>query len=146
MDHDPHVLIALGAGSIGHWLRVGTENCRFASSLTFFASHGIADGQDINIRTFSILDAIASLSVADVSGQVVAVALQVAFSQSQIVLTVAENGPVKRTVLAHIAHIWHLLAIISNRYDILRRDKDSAGWDLSPPLSPSIPVCGGGPS
>lgn len=107
MDNDPHVLAALGAGSIGHLL----------PSRTVSASHGIVDDNDTNIRTFPVLDAIASLSITDSSAQVVAVALQVAFVKPKVVLTVAENGPVKPEVLAHITRMWGLLTIISNRYD-----------------------------
>lgn len=139
MDSDPHVLVALGAGSIGHQLRAGTENPRDGSSPTLSDSHGITDDDDTNIRTFPVLDAIASLSVADASGQVVAVALQVDFSQQRIVLTVAENGPVNREVLAHISHMWLQLSFISNKYDILRRN-DPAVSDSTLPPSPPIPV------
>lgn len=145
MDTDPNVLVALGTGSIGHLLRSGAENRHPARSPTFSPLHGISTDTDTNIRTFPVLDALASLAVADASGQVVAVALQVSFTNPQIVLTVAENGPVKSEALAHLANLWRLLGLISNGYDSLRRAEPATSdstpaTEQSPSLSPPIPV------
>lgn len=145
MDTDPYVLVALGTGSIRHLLRSGAENRHPARSPTFSPLHGITTDTETNIRTFPVLDALASLAVADASGQVVAVGLQVSFTNPQIVLNVAENGPVKSEALEHLANLWQLLVLISNRYDSLRRAEPATSYstpatDSSPSLSPSIPV------
>lgn len=71
--------------------------------------------QEPNQRPFPILDTIASLSVFQESGQVVAVALQMDRDANTVTLTVSENraDPVDPRVVVQIEGIWKLLQALS---------------------------------
>lgn len=105
MYSDPHVLVPLRTRSIGHQLRAVTVNRGVPAVLPFPPR----TGDDTNICILPVLDAISGMFVADGSGHVVAVALQVAFRQPQVVLMVAENGPVIPDVSALVWHDHELI-------------------------------------
>lgn len=91
MSTDPHVLVALTSATIGQKIRVGDAE----------RSH------TTNLRTFPVLDVIASLSVFAPKSQVIAVALQM--DNDEIRLTIAENGEVTQAVIDHITDVWTLM-------------------------------------
>lgn len=110
-----HVLIAFASELIGKKLATANEARRNES---FVSKYGIpaGDHNTTNKRTLPILDAIASLSVFQDCGQVVAIALQMDLNAKTICLTVAENrcGRVEPRVVTQIEEIWKILQSLSN--------------------------------
>jgi hemerythrin len=78
--------------------------------------NGIIGGDPTNTRTFSVLDAIASIAICKPNGQVVAVALQMDHKHKKICLTIAQNGQASREVINHIKKVWEMLRELSDHY------------------------------
>lgn len=137
-----HVLIAFASKLIGK--KIATPH-KVHRNESFVPRFGVppADHHTTNKRTVPILDAIASLSVFQDYGQVVAVALQLDRDAKTICLTVAENrlAGVEPRVVAQIAGIWKILQSLFDENCGLRSRskamKDSE--QLGDPESPLIP-------
>lgn len=105
MEKDLNVLAAIGAARIGNRLPVVIPSNRHDDSNE--VTNGMCK------YTTELLDALASLSVAEMDKQVVAIALQMG---SPTVLTIAENGPVKPKLLHHLQEMLALLQCMALAY------------------------------
>lgn len=108
MNLHPDVLAAIGAAQIGHKVPPVLHCNRHNDS------NKVTNG--MCMYTSELLDSLASLSVAQANSQVVAIALQMGSSRCPAVLTIAENGPVKPSLLAHVKHLLTLLRSMAVEY------------------------------
>ncbi|KAG0127138.1 hypothetical protein HOY82DRAFT_82199 [Tuber indicum] len=132
---DPHHLVAL-MSHVFDGARDGSSR-RMDPSLFSF-EHGIVDHHATNVRTFPILDAIASISVSQKQHQVIAVALQLDNKKKEIRLTIADNKQVSWTLLKHLRKLWKNLQTLSDNYAWRRNGgSDNPEYPLEPP---DIPV------
>lgn len=102
-----------------------------------------------SIRTFKVLDALASLSVSSHEAQVVAVGLQLCFNDTRkpdkITITLADNTGVGQATIVYVADIWNKLRKLASIYVAERAsrvggapDTQSYRTDLSPSVSHSL--------
>jgi len=77
---------------------------------------GLLEADDEKERTFPILDALASICVSEPEKQVVAIGLQLNLSDGKVCLTVAENGNVKKGLLAYLRQAWELMRQLSMEF------------------------------
>lgn len=134
MASDPHVLVALVSATIGHKINVGDADRNHISSIDLSTiSHGIVHDRATNLRTFPVLDAVASLSVSAPESQVIAVALQMDNKNKEVRLTIAENGKVSQDVIDHITEVWAMMRTLSDINNGLLLEPHSIR-DPSPPV------------
>ncbi|RPA89588.1 hypothetical protein L873DRAFT_1822582 [Choiromyces venosus 120613-1] len=120
---DPHHLVAL----MNYAFRGKQDSS--SSSLDFTSinpGYGITNKHETSIRTFPILDAIASISI-------VAVALQLNSKERDIRLTIAENRDVEPRLVNHLDSVWRKLQALS--YEFAAK----GGSDKNEEGSPDIP-------
>ncbi|RPA94023.1 hypothetical protein L873DRAFT_1846811 [Choiromyces venosus 120613-1] len=100
---DPHHLVAL----MNYVFRTKQDgSSRRFDPTSINPEYGVTNKHKTNIRTFPILDAIASISVFKDKSQVVAVALQLNSKEREIRLTIAENQEVEPRVVHHLDSVW----------------------------------------
>lgn len=134
MAGDPHVLVALVSATIGHKIHLGDADRNHISSIDLSTiNHGIVHDRATNLRTFPVLDAIASLSVSAPESQVIAVALQMDNENKEVRLTIAENGEVSQDVIDHITEVWAMMRTLSDINNGLLLEPHSIR-DPSPPV------------
>jgi len=129
-ETDPHLLVAI--------MRHAYDNAqdsfpRRADLEGRRLERGITEDRATSIRTFPILDAIASLSVSKGAHEVYAVALQLDSVNEKIRLTIAGNQGVPDYLKAHIASVWGKLQELSSQY------AENRGLDPNIERSPRIP-------
>jgi len=98
--------------------------------------HGVTDDHDTSVRTFSVLDAIAGISISEVESRVVAVALQLNSQTQEIHLTIAANQTDKEKLVSHLTAVWGKLQALSSMYAEQRGGKSN----LCGRSSPEIPA------
>lgn len=127
---DPHHLVAL----MSHIFNGNPDGSSHRlDSTSINPKYGITNRRETSVRTFPILDAIASICVFEEKSQVVAVALQLNPREQQIRLTIAKNQEVEDCVDDHLKSVWRNLQALSNEFVAERRsDKHEEG-------SPDIP-------
>lgn len=113
-QEDIHVLIAFASKIIGRTLATPNKTLQ---NKTFVPKYSTLPAAT-NKRTLPVLDVIASLSVFQDRGQVVAIALQMNQDTNSITLSVAENRPnrVEPRVVEQIGAIWTILRSLSLEY------------------------------
>ncbi|RPB04245.1 hypothetical protein L873DRAFT_1460033 [Choiromyces venosus 120613-1] len=129
---DPHHLVALM-----HFQFQG-EQARASRRLdptSHSLKYGIRDDHGTNVRTFPVLDALASIFVSQESSQVVAIALQLNSQKQEIRLTIAENQEVRPGQVNHLTKVWEKLQTLSGEYAKQRGSR----WDKHEGMSPEIP-------
>lgn len=132
-------VIAAAAATIGHKVapngRVELDKGRCCNP-TGFCFH-----KETNVRTFRVMDALASLCVSRGRYQVVAIAARFDFDQKVIQLIIAENDAVANHTVAYLQTIWGILEQLSEIY-AKRRKHSSFPGDCSYYFleSPKIPV------
>jgi len=103
---DPHRLVAL----MCHVFEEEQDGSPRSLDLrSINPQYGITSKRDTSIRTFPILDALASLSISAEKSQVVAVSLQLDSKKREIRLIVAENRKVDSHVVGHLNSVWRIL-------------------------------------
>jgi len=127
---DPHHLVAL----MCHVFDKQQDGSSCSLDITSIdPQYGITNKRETTIRTFPILDALASLSVSKADSQVVAISLQVNPGERQIRLMVAENRKVDHSVVPHLKSVWRILQALSTEFEA------EGGSDVYEQGSPSIP-------
>src|SRR5437899_11868946 len=97
---------------------------------------GIADDHETNVRTFPVMDALASVAVSREKSGAVAVGLQMNLPKNEIRLTISNNTAIKDGLVVHMRSLWGKLQLLSDEYD-----KDRAkGPDSQCAGSEEIPV------
>jgi len=91
------------------------------------------DERDINIRTFPVLDAIASLSVYEEQNQVFAVAMQLDCVNRLIRLTITGNREIEDKLVNHLTKVWGKLRALSDEHAEKRRQREHG---RKPPEAP----------
>ncbi|RPA96124.1 hypothetical protein L873DRAFT_1845501 [Choiromyces venosus 120613-1] len=110
---DPHHLVALM--NFEFHGKQGRAS-RHLDPTSHCLKYGISDDHDTNVRTFPVLDAIASISVSQGKSQVVAVALQLNSEKHKINLTIAQNREVREGLVNYLTDIWAKLKDLSDEY------------------------------
>jgi len=95
---------------------------------------GIAEDRETNLRTFPVLDALASITVYEEEHKVYTIALQVNAANCKIRLSMAGNKGVEDKVVNHITNIWAKLQDLSNQYAENRGGEPKKGEK-----SPAVP-------
>ena len=108
---DPHHLVAL-MSHVFDGNPDGSSCHKDPTSLN--PGYGITNRRETSVRTFPVLDAIASICVFKKKSQVAAVALQLNSKEQQIRLTIAENQEVEDCVDDHLKNVWRNLQALSN--------------------------------
>ncbi|RPA96385.1 hypothetical protein L873DRAFT_1239130 [Choiromyces venosus 120613-1] len=127
---DPHHLVAL----MSYVFRGKQDgSSRFLDPTSVNPEYNVTNKRETSIRTFPVLDAIASISVFEERSQVVAVALQLNSKERQIRLTIAENREVEPSVVDHLYSVWGKLQALSNEFAA------KGGSDTNGEGSPDIP-------
>lgn len=110
--------------------------------------NGLTKNHRTSVRTFKVLDALASLAVSCKEGQVVAVGLQLVtdpnLSRNTITITLADNEGVTSETVEYVSKIWKLLQELASIYATERADRAQIGlegWTDWTGLSPPVP-CG----
>jgi len=98
--------------------------------------NGIVDDRDTNLRTCTVLDAIASLSVYEDQHQVFAIAMQMDSTNRLIRLTIAENHEVEDKLIGHLTSVWGKLQALSDEYTEIRPLEEGRGE--SPPVPSGV--------
>ncbi|PUU73088.1 hypothetical protein B9Z19DRAFT_1069257 [Tuber borchii] len=129
-ETDPHLLVAIMQRAFAQKQdsfprRVNLEGHTL--------ERGITEDRITSIRTFPILDAIASLSVSQGTHEVYAVALQVDPVNQKIRLTIAGNQGVPVYLKAHLVKVWGKLQELSTQY------AENRGLDPNSERSPRVP-------
>ena len=133
---DPHLLIVMMR--LAFWDKQSSFPRRL--DLKFLPlGNGIRDDRATNVRTFPVLDAIASILVRDDEHEVFAVALQVDPMRREIRLTIAGNKGVSNDQVQHLSSIWRKLRTLSHQYEKARGLK-ARGLDVYEGDSPEIPA------
>lgn len=107
--------------------------------------HGLTRNHQTSVRTFKVLDALASLSVSCKERQVVAVGVQLTMNveatPNGITITLADNDGVTPQTIEHVRKIWSLLRDLASIYAAERACRVGGGLDtradwtgLSPPV------------
>lgn len=107
--------------------------------------HGLTKNHMTSVRTFKVLDALASLSVRRKEGQVVAVGLQLTMNAgskpNKVTITLADNDGVTPETSEYVRKIWALLRDLASVYVAERARRNGGGLDpqadwtgLSPPV------------
>ncbi|KAG0138179.1 hypothetical protein HOY82DRAFT_596950 [Tuber indicum] len=78
--------------------------------------HGITYNLSTNIRTFSVLNALASLCISAGTSEVLAIGLQLDAQAKKVRLIIAGNPEIKQPLRTHLRHIWSKLQNLSLRY------------------------------
>lgn len=111
--------------------------------------HGLTRNRLTSIRTFKVLDALASLSVSCKERQVIAVGLQLAISAgsrpNKVTITLADNDGVTSETTAYVRKIWALLCDLASIYAAQHACRVGGGpntradWTgLSPPVPSGV--------
>ena len=108
---DPHHLVALMCHKF-HGIQDGSAR-RLDPSFHNF-EHGSNNHHTTKVRTFPILDALASICASQ--SQVYAVALQLDIEGGEVRLAVAGNHSVPKAVLRHLEQVWRRLRVLSSKY------------------------------
>ncbi|RPB04247.1 hypothetical protein L873DRAFT_1460200 [Choiromyces venosus 120613-1] len=127
---DPHHLVALMSYAF-RGKHDGSSRSLDRTSVN--PEYGVTNKRETNIRTFPILDAIASISVSQERSQVVAVAFQLNSKEREIRLTIAENRDVEPRLVNHLDSVWRKLQALSNEFAA------DGGLDKNEEGSPDIP-------
>lgn len=102
--------------------------------------NGLTTNSATSLRTFKVLDALASLAVSRQKSQVVSIGLQ--FDTNSITLTIAENDPVTAETIEYVSKTWRMLRDLSQIYAGKRNSQRDAGpdrWQHWVGLSPPVP-------
>lgn len=132
---DPHHLVALMCYKFS-----GTQDssARRLDPSFHTSEHGTSNRHVTNVRTFRILDALASISVSREKSEAYAVALQLDVEKKEICLTVAGNHSVPEALIKHLDQVWRRLRVLSSKYaDQRARASESFNYQLA---SPEIPA------
>lgn len=154
MESDPHVLVLLisggtekivlanpstegakaYAGESQHTLPVlvTTAVDRVETTLVTESTSQINPNVVDNHIYRAVLDAIASISVSESSGQALAVALEMDVAKQVAVLTIAANRCDASNLVAYLNGLWRLLNIMSTRWETLRQGVDPTQICSSP--------------
>ncbi|RPA91508.1 hypothetical protein L873DRAFT_305902 [Choiromyces venosus 120613-1] len=127
---DPHHLVAL-MNYVFRGKQDGSSRSLDRTSVN--PGYGITNKRETSIRTFPILDAIASISVSQERSQIVAVAFQLNSKERGIRLTIAENRDVEPRLVSHLDSVWRKLQALS--HEIAAK----GGSDKNEEGSPDIP-------
>lgn len=100
--------------------------------------NGLSTNPATSLRTFKVLDALASLSVSRKQSQVVSIGLQL--DSANVTLTIAENDPVSPETVGYVAETWRLLRELAVIYAGERSSRqDAEHLPQSAGLSPPVP-------
>lgn len=102
--------------------------------------NGLTKVSTTSIRTFKVLDALASLSVSRQKSQIVSIGLQL--DKETITLTIAENDPVTPDTIQYVTKTWGMLRELSLIYAAERSGRPGAipdYWQRWAGLSPPVP-------
>lgn len=102
--------------------------------------NGLTKNSATSIRTFKVLDALASLSVSRQRCQVVSIGLQL--GTDTVTLTIAENDPVSDETTNYVAETWRLLRELSLIFAAERNNQPGVThdhWQDWAGLSPPVP-------
>lgn len=115
MPMSPDLLAAVGNITIGELI-----SPKHRSSLlpdhACYPINGLTRNSVTSIRTFKVLDALASLSVSRKDGEVISIGLQLDIEANTITITVSENDAVGVGTTQYVSTIWTLLRDLSNIY------------------------------
>lgn len=115
MPMSPDLLAAVGNITIGK--RIAPQH---RSSLlpdhACYPINGLTSNSATSVRTFKVLDALASLAVSRHEGQVVSIGLQLDIDANTITLTIAENDPVSPETAQYVGTTWDRLRDLSEVY------------------------------
>lgn len=146
MPMSPDLLAAVGNITIGKETVPHHRTNLLDSGSHFTPVHGLTTNVLTSIRTFKVLDALASLSVSRQERQVVAVGLQLSINtdpkRNKITITVADNDGVSLSTSEYVAEIWGMLRKLSAIYAAERASRVDGGPDTKPDwtgLSPPVP-------
>lgn len=100
MQNDPHILVALASVGISHRVRQGDDDRNnIKTHDPSLITGGIIDDHITAIRTFPVLNAIASICVSSAKSEVIAIALQLNHDAHEIQLTVAGNSAIEQRTI-----------------------------------------------
>ncbi|KAL0631573.1 hypothetical protein Q9L58_009556 [Maublancomyces gigas] len=135
----PDLLAAVGNITIGK--RIAPQHR--SSLLPDHACHpinGLTSNSVTSVRTFKVLDALASLAVSRQEGQVISIGLQLDMDAKTIILTIAENDPVTLETTLYVGTTWALLRDLSKVYANHRAGHtDAEAWRDWGGQSPPVP-------
>ena len=137
---DPHRLVALMCYEFRGKQDGSDRRLDPPSDLT----SGIVNHHETNVRTRSVMDALAHISVSKPNFQVVAIALQLKHGTKEVRLTIAENKDVGDSLVNHLYNIWGKLQALSDEYVGQRAEASDENQkieelDRDPSPSPPIP-------
>lgn len=102
--------------------------------------NGLTSNSITSVRTFKVLDALASLAVSRQEGQVISIGLQLDMDAKTIILTIAENDPVTLETTLYVGTTWALLRDLSEVYANHRAGHpDAETWRDWGGQSPPVP-------
>lgn len=99
--------------------------------------NGLTKNSATSLRTFKVLDALASLSVSRPKSQVVSIGLQI--DTNNITLTIAENDPIAVETIQYVGNTWRMLRELSQIYADERNGHPNTNWQHWAGLSPPVP-------
>jgi len=77
---------------------------------------GMLDYDEGKARTFTILDALASLCISEPDKQVVAIGLQLQLREGKICFTIAQNQEVKKGLVPYFRQVWDMMKELSLKF------------------------------
>lgn len=102
--------------------------------------NGLTRNPATSIRTFKVLDALASLSVSRAKSQVVSIGLQL--DKNNFILTISENDPVEPETVAYLTETWRILRELSGIFAAERNSHPGTNpdhWQNWAGQSPPVP-------
>lgn len=135
----PDLLAAVGNITIGK--RIAPQH---RSSLlpdhACYPINGLTTNSATSVRTFKVLDALASLAVSRQASQVISIGLQLDMDAKTITLTIAENDPVTLETTLYVGTTWALLRDLSEVFaDHRASHPDAETWREWGGQSPPVP-------
>lgn len=142
----PDLLAAVGNITIGKKIAPQHRISLLDNDSGFTPMHGLTTNRLASIRTFKVLDALASLSVSRRDCQVIAVGLQLCFNAApkpnEVTITLADNDGVTPATIAYVEDIWDMLRKLASIYVAERASRVGGGPNTKPDwtgLSPPVP-------
>ena len=117
---NPHHLVLIMHATYGSRKQDGAP--RRLDTTDHILENPIGHGNNTDVQTVRLLDALSSLSVSKKEGQVVAIALQKEPTKKKINLIIAENGNVQEGLKTYIENIWGNLRKLSEVYQSSRQE------------------------
>lgn len=147
MPMSPDLLAAVGNITIGNQIAPHHRSTLLDGDCN--PIHGLTRNHQTSVRTFKVLDALASLSVSCKERQVVAVGLQLTINTGSrpdgINITLADNDGVTPETIVYVRKIWALLRNLASVFAKERSCRVGGGPDtradwtgLSPPVASGL--------